>query len=232
MVAGRQNRRRGLWVGAVIGLILVFVGVMWSTGVFDPGEREERQAASWLARQPAQVPGRLISEEDVPAAGLARVMIRPDSGWLPAHRWLWDHVPKGLRSSIALPRPHDSRWNGIFARAWLERHQQRNQALPVLLAAATDSTRANHAAVMSCLESFGTLDPWTNGDLHLRMVEEGIAGLQDPNPEVRLRMLLRFASAWPGDRTLQRRLDALQKEARGRGILVTPPVNRGTVSTN
>lgn len=216
----------------MIGSILVFIGVIWSTGVFDPGEREERQAASWLARQPAQVPGRLISTDDVPAAGLARVMIRPDSGWLPAHRWLWDHVPKGLRSAVALPRPHDSRWNGIFARAWLERHQQRNQVLPVLLAAATDPTRANHAAIMLCLASFGTLDPWTNGDLHLRMVDEGIAGLQDPNPEVRLRMLLRFASAWPDDRTLRRRLDALQQEARGREILVTPPVNRGTVPTN
>lgn len=212
--------------------MLLLIGVIWSAGVFDPGEREERQAATWLARQPAQVPGRLISDEDVPAAGLARVMIRPDSGWLPAHRWLWDRVPKGLRSAVALPRPRDSRWNGIIARAWLERHQQRNEALPVLLAAATDPTRANHAAVMFCLESFGTLDPWTNGDHPLRLMEEGIAGLQDPNPEMRLRMLHRFASAWPGDPTLRRRMDALQQEAHGREILMTPPVNRGTVLTN
>ena len=212
--------------------ILLLAGVVWGTAVRNAEDREEQVARSWLARQAVQVPVQLITNDEVPAAGLARVMVRPDSSWFPAYRWIWDHTPKSLRSALALPRPRDSRWNGIFARAWLDRHEQRHQALPVLLAAATDPTRANGAAVMSCLRSFGTLDTWLVGDVHLRPVEQGIYGLQDPNPEVRLQMLRRFASAWPNDPTLRHRLEALQREVGGREFLVTPPVKPGTVPGN
>ena len=159
-------------------------------------------------------------------------MVRPDSGWLPLHRWVWDNAPKTLRAVLGLPRPRDSRWNGIFARAWLDRHEQRQQALPVLLAAATDPTRANAPAVMSCLRSFGTLDTWLAGDVQLRSVEQGLQGLQDPDPGVRLKMLRRFASAWPKDPTLRRRMEALRREAGQREFQMTPPGKPGRVPSN
>jgi hypothetical protein len=228
---GRVRWRRALGIVGLIWILLI-AGLVWATVFRDDEDREEEAARSWLSRQAVRVPVQLITNEEVPAAGLARVMVRPDSGWLPLHRWVWDNAPKSLRAVLGLPRPRDSRWNGIFARAWLDRHEQRPQALPVLLAAATDPTRANAAAVMSCLRSFGTLDPWLAGDVQLRSVEQGLQGLQDRNPAVRLQMLRRFASAWPTDPTLRRRMEALQREVGDREFQVTPPVKPGTVPAN
>lgn len=218
----------------VVGMIsaLLVAGIVWAVVDLDAGSREERTAWAWLTRQAPQVPTRSISNSEVSAVGLARVISRPEPGWLPLHFWIWDHLPKSIRTAIGLPRPRGSRWYGLFASTWLGLHEQRQEALPILLAAATDPKRPNRSMVMSFLQKFGTFDPWVEGLAPIKPVEQSILGLQDPNPEVRLQMLRRFASAWPNDRTLRRRMEELQREVGGREFLVTPPVKPGTVPAN
>ena len=192
------------------GVMLVLVGV-WR---MDPGAREERGAAAWLSSRYSMVPQSVTSNDEVPATGLARLMVRRDGALKQAHRWLWDFFPKGFRTWIGFQRPLDSRRNGILAVAWLEHHQQRYEALPILIAAATDPESANHVQVMRCLREFGSGGPLLSGEGSFPFFSEALAGLESPDPARRLQMLERFGSGWPDHPAIRRRITALRREIR------------------
>ena len=227
------------WGMAGIAVLAVSLGVLVAFLILDRDGREERVAAAWLSRQPSVVPTRLIDSSEVSAPGLARLLIRPDGAMHPIHRWIWDRSPRWFRDRFGLPRPRDARWNGIMARAWLELHQQRNEALPILLAAATDPTRANHGSVMMCLRSFGLLNPWMGNGPPWGPVGEALIGLESTNPAVRLRMLQRFSGGWPDHPAIQRRVTELKREISHAeaphgipGNSLSTATNRGTVPSH
>jgi hypothetical protein len=231
---------RRLLIGLVAAFVLMaVVGVAFM--LMDPSGREERRAAAWINRQPPVVPTRTIDDDEVSATGLARVLIRPDGALFPSYRWAWDRIPRSIRTAVHLPRPRDARWHGVMARAWLELHQQRYEALPILLAAATDSTRANHPAVMMLLRQFGSPNPFLEQDQGGRWgpAPELIRSLENADPAVRLKGLQQVASAWPANPDLRRRMEELAREVAAdssagntnfKGRTLSSSTNRGTVS--
>ena len=224
-------------VALAVLMAVVGVGLM----LLDPDGREERRAAAWINRQPPVVPTRTIDNDEVSATGLARVLVRPDGALFPSYRWAWDRIPRSMRNAAHLPRPRDARWHGVMARAWLELHQQRYEALPILLASATDSTRANHPAVMMLLRQFGSPNPLLEMDQGTRWgpAPELVKGLESPDPAVRLKSLQQLALAWPANPDLRRRMKELAREAAAStgdtnfsGRALSSSTNRGTVSPN
>ena len=227
---GSPWRVASLGVAAFVGVILIIL-CAWR---LDPAAREEGRAANWIASRSFTVPQSVTSNDEVPAAGLARLMIRRDGALQRAHRWIWETMPKGIRTWIGLQRPQDSRRFGILAMAWLEHHQQRYEALPILIAAATDPECANHVQVMRCLREFGSGQPLLSGEDHFPFFDQALAGLESPDPALRLQMLERFGSGWPDHPAIRRRVAALRSEV-GRvengqpGTLLSTSTNRGSV---
>ncbi len=219
-----------LGMAAFVGVMLVVVVVRR----MDPAAREERLATAWLSTRYSMVPQSVTSNDEVPATGLARLTVRRDTVLQQAHRWLWDNLPKGFRRQIGLRLPLDSRRMGIVAVAWLERHQQRYEALPILIAAATDPESANHVQVMRCLREFGSGGPLLSGEGSLPFFSEALAGLESPNPALRLQMLERFGSGWPDHPAIRRRITALRREVERAGngpsgTSLSTSTNRGSV---